>query len=288
MTATEAEAYTRDLARSHYENFHVATFFLPKRLHQDFHNVYAYCRWSDDLADETGDRERSLRLLAAWEQQLVECYQGRTRHPVFVALAETARRREVPLEPFRDLLRAFVQDQRVTRYPNYQDLLDYCRYSANPVGRIVLQLCGYNDAERCRLSDLTCTALQLANFWQDVIVDYAKDRVYLPVEDLKRFGVSEEQIAARRFTPEFRELMRFEVDRARELFHGGAALTGMVDRELSADIELFRRGGLEILNVIEEQGYNVLAARPSISKFRKLRLLASAAFRRLAPSGAAS
>ena len=286
MTPVEAEAYTKALARSHYENFHVATFFLPKRLHQDFHNVYAYCRWSDDLADEAGDRERSLRLLAAWERQLEECYQGRARHPVFVALAETARRREVPMEPFRDLLKAFVQDQRVTRYRTYKDLLDYCRYSANPVGRIVLQLCGHNDAERCRLSDLTCTALQLANFWQDVIVDYAKDRVYLPLEDLERFGVTEEQIAARRFTPAFGELMRFEVARTRDLFQGGQPLAGMVERELASDIELFRRGGMEILNVIEEQGYNVLAARPAISKFRKLRLLASAAFRRLTPTGA--
>jgi squalene synthase HpnC len=192
------------------------------------------------------------------------------------------------MEPFQDLLKAFVQDQRVTRYPTYQDLLGYCRYSANPVGRIVLQLCGYSDAERCRLSDLTCTALQLANFWQDVIVDFAKDRVYVPLEDLKRFGVTEAQIAERRFTPAFGEMMHFEVERARELFNGGQPLAGMLDRELAADIELFRRGGLEILKVIEEQGYNVLAARPSISKFRKLRLLASAAFRRLAPSGAPS
>jgi len=288
MTTVEAEAYTKALARAHYENFHVATFFLPKRLHQDFHNVYAYCRWSDDLADEAGDRQRSLQLLAAWEQQLQECYQGRARHPVFLALAETARRRDVPMEPFRDLLKAFVQDQRVTRYPTYAELLDYCRYSANPVGRIVLQLCGYNDAERQRLSDFTCTALQLANFWQDVIVDYAKDRIYLPVEDLARFGVTEEQIAARQFTPAFAELMRFEVERARELFRGGQPLAGMLDRELAADIELFRRGGMEILKVIEEQGYNVLAARPSLGKFRKLRLLASAAFRRLSPAGAAS
>lgn len=284
MTSAEAEQYTRALARSHYENFHVATFFLPRRLHQDFHNVYAYCRWSDDLADEAGDRERSLRLLAAWEHQLEECYQGHARHPVFVALAETARRREVPMEPFRDLLKAFVQDQSVTRYQTYQDLLGYCRYSANPVGRIVLQLCGYNDVERCRLSDLTCTALQLANFWQDVILDYAKDRVYLPLEDLARFGVSQEQIAERRFTPAFGELMRFEVARTRELFDGGQPLAGMLDPELAADIELFRRGGLEILKVIEEQGYNVLASRPALGKFRKLRLLASAAFRRLAPA----
>jgi squalene synthase HpnC len=285
MTVAQAEAYTRDLARSHYENFHVATFFLPRRLHQDFHNVYAYCRWSDDLADEAGDRERSLQLLAAWEQQLAECYQGRARHPVFLALAETARRRQVPQEPFRDLLKAFVQDQRVTRYRTYDDLLGYCRYSANPVGRIVLQLCGYSDAERQRLSDCTCTALQLANFWQDVTVDYEKDRVYLPLEDLERFGVSEEQIAARQFTPAFAELMRFEAGRARELFQAGAPLTGLVDRELAADIELFRRGGLEILKVIEEQGYNVLAARPALGKFRKLRLLASAAVRRLVPAG---
>lgn len=286
MTLEESRAYCAQLARSHYENFHVATFLLPRELHQDFYNLYAYCRWSDDLADETGDQARSLALLRLWEEELERCYAGQARHPVFIALAQTARRRDVPIEPFRDLLRAFVQDQQVGRYHNYHDLLAYCRYSANPVGRLVLYLCGYSDAERQRLSDCICTALQLANFWQDVTVDYDKGRVYLPLEDLARFGCSEEQIARREFTPSFGGLMRFEVERARELFGAGIPLAGMVDRSLAADIELFRRGGLEILKTIEEQDYNVLAARPALGKFRKLRLLATAALKQLARQGA--
>jgi squalene synthase HpnC len=292
MTAAQAGEYCASLAKSHYENFHVATFFLPKELHQDFYNLYAYCRWSDDLADETGDRARSLHLLELWERQLDECYAGNARHPVFQALAETVRRRDVPAAPFHNLLRAFVQDQQVRRYPTYADVEAYCVNSANPVGRLVLYLCGYRDEERQRLSDFTCTALQLANFWQDVIVDYAKDRIYIPQEDLVRFACTEEQIARREFTPSFRELMRFEVDRARMLFQQGLPLIKMVNPHLAADLDLFSRGGLEILNMIEEQDYNVLRARPSLGKWRKLRLLVSAAITRLTlaalPSGAAA
>jgi squalene synthase HpnC len=207
---------------------------------------------------------------------------------VFLALAETVRRRDVPAKPFHDLLRAFVQDQRVRRYPTYADLDGYCVNSANPVGRLVLYLCGYRDEERQRLSDFTCTALQLANFWQDVIVDYGKDRIYLPLEDLARFECTEEQIARREFTPAFRELMRFEVDRARGLFQQGLPLVKMVNPHLAADLDLFSRGGLEILNMIEEQDYNVLRERPSLGKFRKLRLLATAAVKRIALVGASA
>ena len=282
MTPGEAAAYCARLARSHYENFNVVSFLLPRELHQDFYNVYAYCRWSDDLADETGDRARSLELLRLWEEELENCYAGRPApHPVFLALAGTVRRCDIPIQPFRDLLRAFVQDQQVGRYPTYEDLLGYCRNSANPVGRLVLYLCGYRDEERQRLSDFTCTALQLANFWQDVTVDYAKDRIYLPLEDLARFGCSEQQIARREFNPAFAGLMRFEVDRARDLFQKGLPLTGMVDSRLASDIELFSRGGLEILTMIEAQGYNVLAGRPVLSRFRKLRLLATAFWKRM-------
>jgi len=288
MNAVQAGEYCAHLAKSHYENFHVATFFLPKDLHQDFYNLYAYCRWSDDLADETGDRQRSLHLLALWERQLDECYEGHARHPVFQALAETVRRRDVPAEPFHNLLRAFVQDQQVRRYATYADVEGYCVSSANPVGRLVLYLCGYRDEERQRLSDATCTALQLANFWQDVIVDYAKDRIYLPLEDLARFGCTEGQIERREFTPAFRELMRFEVERARGLFQEGLPLIKMVNPHLAADLDLFSRGGLEILNMIEEQDYNVLKGRPSLGKVRKLRLLATAAIKRLALVGARS
>jgi squalene synthase HpnC len=277
----ESRAYCQRLARTHYENFSVATWFLPQRLRQHFFNVYAYCRISDDLGDEVGDPSASLLLLDQWGSELEACYSGTPRHPVFVALAETVRTFEIPQQEFSDLLKAFCQDQTVTRFPTFNDLLGYCRYSANPVGHLVLYLCGYRDAERQKLSDFTCTALQLANFWQDVSVDYAKGRIYLPLEGLSRFGVSEEDIARDRNTPAFCELMKFEVQRAREWFDQGLPLVGKVDKELAIDLELFTRGGQEILNAIEQQGFAVLGRRPSISKARKLALVARAALGKL-------
>ena len=275
-TTTEAQEYCRRLARTHYENFSVASWFLPERLRQDFFNVYAYCRISDDFGDEVGDANASLQLLDQWEAELDACYAGSPRHPVFVALAETVRKCEIPKQAFVDLLTAFRQDQRVSRYATFDDVVGYCHYSANPVGHLVLYVCGYRDAERQELSDFTCTGLQLANFWQDVSVDYANGRVYLPLEDLHGFGVTEDDIAARRNTSAFCDLMRFEVGRARDWFHRGLPLIEKVDRELAIDIELFSRGGQEILNAIESQGYNVLGRRPVISKSRKLTLVARA------------
>ncbi len=274
---TEAREYCLRLARSHYENFSVATWFLPARLRQDFFNVYAYCRISDDLGDEVGDSAASLKLLDEWERELNACYEGHPRHPVFVALAETVRSFEIPRQEYADLLTAFRQDQTITRFETFKDLLGYCRYSANPVGHLVLYLGGYRDHERQLLSDYTCTALQLANFWQDISADYAKGRIYLPLEDLRRFGVSEEEIRDGRNTDAFREMLRFEVGRAREWFRQGLPLVGKVKRELALDIELFSRGGLEILNAIERQNFAVLGQRPTISKARKLALVARAA-----------
>ena len=277
-TQAEAQEYCRRLARSHYENFSVATWFLPERLRQDFFNVYAYCRISDDLGDEVGDANASLSLLDQWEAELEACYAGNPRHPVFVALAETVRKCEIPKQTFVDLLTAFRQDQRVSRYSTFEDVLRYCRYSANPVGHLVLYVCGYRDVERQALSDFTCTALQLANFWQDVSPDYANGRIYLPFEDLRHFKVTEDDIAAQRNTAAFCDMMRFEVERARDWFRRGLPLIAKVDRELALDIELFSRGGQEILNAIEAQGYNVLGRRPAISKARKLTLVARAAW----------
>jgi squalene synthase HpnC len=277
----DAYAYCERLARSHYENFSVATWFLPKRLRQHFYNVYAYCRISDDLGDETGDREASLQLLDEWESELNACYEGNPRHPVFVALAGTVREFDIPKQTFADLLTAFRQDQKVTRYETFDDLLGYCRYSANPVGHLVLYLCGYRDSERQQLSDYTCTALQLANFWQDVSADFEKGRIYLPLEDLRKYNVSEAELAAKNNTAAFCEMMSFEVQRAREWFDLGLPLASKVSRDLAIDIELFSRGGQEILNAIERQGYAVLGARPVISKGRKLALVARAAFHKL-------
>jgi len=277
----DAYSYCERLARTHYENFSVATWFLPKRLRQHFFNVYAYCRISDDLGDETGDPSASLQLLDEWESELNACYSGNPRHPVFVALAGTVREFEIPKHEFADLLTAFRQDQTVTRYETFDDLLGYCRNSANPVGHLVLYLCGYRDPERQQLSDFTCTALQLANFWQDVSVDYDKGRIYLPLESLRKFQVTETDIANKNNSPQFREMMRFEVDRARDWFNRGLPLIGNVSRELALDIELFSRGGQEILNAIERQDYAVLGRRTSISKSRKLALVARAALHKL-------
>jgi squalene synthase HpnC len=277
----EARAYCERLAKSHYENFSVATWFLPKRLRQHFYNVYAYCRISDDLGDEVGDPQQSLELLDQWETELNACYAGSPRHPVLVALAETVKQFGIPQHEFSDLLIAFRHDQTVTRFETFDDVLAYCRYSANPVGHLVLYLCGYSDAERQQLSDYTCTALQLANFWQDVFVDYGKGRIYLPLEDLRRFGVTGEDIAGRRATPQFVAMMKFEIERAREWFARGLPLVKMVNRELAIDLELFSRGGQEILNAIERQGFDVLKARPAISKSRKLLLVLRAAMGKL-------
>lgn len=280
-TVAEAQEYCRRLARSHYENFSVASWFLPERLRQHFFNLYAYCRISDDLGDEVGDPAASLELLNQWQGELDACYSGKPRHAVFVALADTVHRFDIPKQTFADLLTAFRHDQSVTRYPTFDDLLGYCQNSANPVGRLVLYVCGYRDAERQQLSDFTCTALQLANFWQDVSVDYTKGRIYLPLEDMRRFGVSEDDLRAQKNTPAFCDLMRFEVERAHEWFQRGWLLVSRVDRELATDIELFSRGGQEILRAIEQQDYRVLGHRPAISKPRKLALVARAAWSKL-------
>jgi squalene synthase HpnC len=271
-TLAEARVWCKDLAETHYENFHVATWFLPERLRPHFHAIYAYCRVSDDLGDEVGNTAQSLALLDLWGRELDACYEGRARHPVFVALAETIRACSIPKEPFADLLTAFRQDQVVTRYASMQDVLGYCRYSANPVGRLVLYTCGYTDEELFRLSDATCSALQLANFWQDVRVDFAKDRVYIPQDDMQRFGVTDTNLQQGIATPEFRALLKHEVEFARRLFHQGLPLIERVNRDLALDLDLFSRGGLEILNAIEHQDYDVLSARPAISKRTKLGL----------------
>ncbi len=276
----ESLRYTRWLATHHYENFQVVSFLLPKRLHQDFYNVYSFCRWADDLGDEIGDVAESLRLLAWWRTELQAMYAGSASHPVFVALKDTAARHALPIHLFDDLIKAFEQDQTVTRYRDFEHLFEYCRYSANPVGRLVLGLCGYHDAARQELSDATCTALQLANFWQDVTVDFEKDRVYLPLDLLERHSYPLERLARRKFDGGFRAAMKEAVDVARELFLKGLPLADRVDRRLAIDLELFSRGGMRVLEKIERQDYNVLAARPAVSKVERIGLLLGALTRR--------
>ena len=279
-TPADAARYTRWLATRHYENFHVVSFLLPRELHQDFYNVYAFCRWADDLGDEIGDARKSLELLSWWRRELDGMYAGRASNPVFIALAQTVERHRLPIEPFCDLITAFEQDQRVTRYRNWEELLEYCRYSANPVGRLLLYLCGYRDPMRQELSDATCTALQLANHWQDVAVDLEKDRVYIPLDIMARHGYSLDQLYARQFTPQFAALMRDIVNRARDLFLRGLPLAGTVGGRLAVDLELFSRGGMRVLDKIEQQNYDVLSRRPAISKLERVRILLSVLLRR--------
>ena len=238
----EAEAHCRRLATTHYENFPLVSWLLPRALHPHFYNVYAYCRWADDLGDEVGDSQRSLELLGWWRDQLNRCYAGEARHPVFVALRTTIDEFAIPVTPFDDLISAFEQDQRVKEYDTFEQLRDYCRRSADPVGRIVLYLCRqYTDAN-VAWSDSICTGLQLANFWQDVARDYAIGRIYLPREDRERFGVTREDYDRRQSTPAFVELMRFEVTRAREFLVAGLPLVEHLPGRLQLDIDLFEIG----------------------------------------------
>jgi len=273
----ESIDFCKRLARSHYENFIVGSVLLPARLREHFYPIYAYCRISDDLGDEAGDPQSALQLLSGWEAELDECYRGRPRHPVFVALRKTIDAFDIPKEPFANLLHAFRQDQTKTRYETYGELLEYCRFSANPVGRLVLYLFGYRDPERQSLSDSICTGLQLANHWQDIALDYQRlNRIYLPQEDMRRFGYAEPDLAAQTCDRRFISLLQLEVDRARECFHKGAALVKMVDSRAAFDVDLFARSGLEVLRRIESAGYDVFRHRPVIGKGTRLRLMMQA------------
>lgn len=282
-----SRAYCAHVTRSHYENFTVASVLLPRPLVPHFQAVYAYCRWADDLADETAGGDDALRLLGWWRGELLRCYEPTSRHPVMVALADTIRRFAIPPQPFLDLLTAFEQDQRVKRYATFDQLLGYCRHSANPVGRLVLYLFGCHDEARGALADEVCTGLQLANFWQDMARDFRLGRVYLPLDDLARFGVAEADIAGSQFTHRFAEMMRFQVDRTRGYFDRGAALLPLLPGRARIDVDLFLRGGRAVLNAIERRGYDVLSGRPVVGRWRKAWLLAQAvaAVIRPAPPG---
>jgi squalene synthase HpnC len=277
LSREQALAYCARLTSSHYENFSVVSWLTPREHRPAFRSIYAFCRWSDDLGDEVGDPQRSLELLSWWRDQLRAMYHGEMRHPVMVALAETVTRYGIPIEPFERLISAFEQDQTVVEYQTFDQLLDYCERSANPVGHLVLHVAGAFTPENARLADATCTALQLANFWQDVARDLAIGRIYLPREDRIRFGCPDSELRAGVFTPAFARLMEFQVKRARALFAAGRALIDRMPRALAIDVELFSRGGTAILDAIEARGFDVLSRRPSLSKWTKLRLVARAA-----------
>ena len=276
VSRREALEYCARLTSTHYENFSVVTWLTPRQHRPAFQSIYAFCRWSDDLGDEIGDPARSLELLDWWRDELRAMYEGRARHPVMIALMETVERYGIPPEPFHALIDAFVQDQSVTEYDTFDQLRDYCARSADPVGHLVLYVAGSYDEDNARLSDATCTALQLANFWQDVSRDLDIGRIYLPREDRARFGCLDDDLTARRFTPAFAELLKFEVDRTRELFEIGRPLVARIPADFAVDVDLFSRGGLAILNRIEQCGYDTLSSRPSLSKGAKVGLLARA------------
>jgi squalene synthase HpnC len=276
VSPDEARAYCRRLAQTNYENFTVARRLFPRHLDQHLCNVYAYCRWADDLADERVDESKPLDLLDWWQVQLDAAYAGEARHPVFVALQDTIRDFDLPKQPLADLLEAFRRDQVQTRYETLSDLLSYCEKSANPVGRMVLCL-GHSLSEVNRQrSDSICTALQLANFWQDVRRDYGLGRIYIPQENCRSYGWDERRFAAGTCDDAFRELLRPLVDRAEAMLAAGQPLVKNVRRELRLPVRLFISGGRAILAAIRQSRYDVWSRRPMVGRLTKLRLLAAA------------
>ena len=276
-----AYEYCEKLARSHYENFPVGSMLIPRPLRKHFYSIYAFARTADDFADEGyaenySERER-LELLEEWREMLRQTIKGHATHPVFIALRQTQAEFNLPVALLEDLLSAFVQDVTVSRYATFGELLDYCRRSANPVGRLILLLFGYRDEQLHSWSDDICTALQLANHWQDVAIDLAKGRVYIPAEDLARFKLSFDDLKDSRADERFRRLMQFEVARARELFERGKPLCVSVSGRLGLELRGVWLGGTRILDLIEQNSYDVFARRPIITSADKLRILSLAA-----------
>lgn len=269
----EARAYCHALATSHYENFSVLSNLTPKYARPHFAAIYAYCRFSDDLGDEVGNREESRRLLKWWEDELRKLYQGDCRHPIMVALAETVKEYAIPPDPFLALLSAFTQDQDVLEYETEQQLLEYCVRSADPVGHLVLYLAQSYNSVNAGLSDKTCTGLQLANFWQDVSRDLEIGRIYLPGEHRARFGVSVESLKRKEMSESHRELLRFEVERARLLLIEGRTLLDNLSGRYRRMVDLYNRGGLAVLDAIETANFETLTSRPRVSKLRKAGLI---------------
>ncbi|MBS1791126.1 MAG: squalene synthase HpnC [Acidobacteria bacterium] len=279
LSVEDAFAFCQRLTQSHYENFPVGSLLVPKPLRKHVYSIYAFARTADDFADEgyeTGELTEAKRLAALedWQQKLEQSFVGKTDHPVFIALAATVKELGLPIQLFSDLLSAFKQDVVKRRYANFDEVLDYCTRSANPVGRLILLLFGYRDERLHQLSDHICTALQLANFWQDVSVDIRKDRIYLPQDDMQQFGVTVEDLRAARFSPQFAELLKFQVERTWELFRQGRELPELVSGRLKYELRLTWFGGTNILKQIEALSFDTLNQRPTNSTFDKVRLLA--------------
>lgn len=275
-TIDSAYRYCQSLARSHYENFPVGSRLVPKALRKHVYCVYAFARTADDFADEGDkylDSHQRLDLIDRWREMLRDSFAGRATHPVFIALADTCKKFDLPIVLFEDLLSAFSQDVTVKRYETFDQLMDYCRRSANPVGRLILNLFGHTKEEYFAWSDAICTALQLANHWQDVNVDLDKDRIYIPLEDIERFRLSVEQLKERKVTKEFQQLMEFEIHRARELFIQGRPLCVSVHGRLGLELRAVWAAGWRVLERIAENRYDVFERRPVITFPDKLRIL---------------
>lgn len=269
-TVEQAYAHCRELTIRHYENFPVGSWCVPRAMQRHYYSIYAFARTADDFSDERRDQPQQFALLDDWERRLRRCLDDPEDHPVFVALAQTMRECELPIEWLADLLQAFRMDVTVKRYATFDDVLGYCRYSANPVGRLILALFGYRDAERQRQSDAICTALQLANFWQDVAIDLKKDRIYVPLEDQARFGASEETLRQHELTEAVRELLAYQVERTWRLFAEGAPLPSSVGRRLGWELRCVWWGGTRILERIAANGYDVFRRRPTLTTTDKL------------------
>lgn len=274
----DAFAYCERMARSHYENFPVGSLLIPVDKRKYVYSIYAFARTADDFADEGYDEDGldeagRLAALADWERKLEASYRGEASHPVFIALAETARELQLPVRLFRDLLSAFKQDVTKRRYANFDELLDYCGRSANPIGSLILLLFGYREERFHKLSDSICTGLQLVNFWQDVAVDIRKDRIYLPLNEMAEFGVSVDDLRDGRSSERTAALFKLQVERTKKYFEDGRPLPGMVNGRLAFELRLTWLGGMRILRRIEEQDYNTLKTRPVITGWDKIVLL---------------
>ncbi len=264
----KAYQYCRDITVQHYENFPVASFLLPASVRKHIYPIYAFARHADDLADEKQDKA----ALLDWRKKLHNSVNGHASHPVFIALSNTIQRFELPVALFDDLIKAFLQDLEKTQYRDLPELRQYCNYSANPVGRLILLLHGYRDDKLFQYSDDICTALQLTNFWQDVMIDIGKDRVYIPESCLARYGFSRDTIRNKRFDEEFGAMMSELVDETERLFERGRSLLSHINKRLKWELKLTIMGGESILNKIKANDYDVLHFRPKLSKGNWARL----------------
>lgn len=276
----DAFKYCEKITRNHYENFPVASLLIPYEKRPYIQCIYSFARIADDFADEDNlTKEQRLFLLDEWENKLQMCYQGKAEHPVFIALNETVSKLNIPIELLQNLIVAFKMDVIKNRYQNFNELLDYCNYSANPVGRLVLLVFGYNDDKLFKLSDSICTALQLTNFCQDVKVDLQKNRVYLPEDEMLLNNYSYDELFKNVYNQNFINLMTMQVSRAKSMFYDGVDLIDFVDKDLQLELKLVWLGGMSVLKKIKKNRYNVFSQNIKLNLFDKIIIFLLGLFR---------